>query len=362
MNRENNFDLLRLTFALIVFFVHAAVLTQNPNFKPIAHYLSSELAVDGFFIISGFLILMSYEYTKSLNEYYIKRVRRIYPAYLTVILVCSILGLFISQYSFSHYFNKAWCQYLVFNLTFLNFIKPSLPGVFANHFITAVNGALWTIKIEVMFYLLLPIIATLCKKFKAIWVLSLIYIASLTWLWCCNRLALETGHAKYIELGRQLPGQMSFFAVGMMSYYYFDFLKIHKNTILLCIIAGLVGLQINYVPQLVPLILGLTIVYLGCFFIYLGNFGRYGDFSYGVYIFHFPVLQLFIDYKLFDTHPWLTLFSCMTTILCIAYLSWHLIEKRWLNRRSHYREAVVNNLLATPIQYDKNAKILELQS
>ena len=121
--------------------------------------------VDAFFVISGFLIFMSYERTSSLRRYAIKRARRIYPAYLCIILLCAF-GLFtLSGLPVDQYFSADWFKYLVANLTFLNFLAPSLPGVFENNLLQAVNGALWTIKIEVMFYCSVPLIVWFAQRF-----------------------------------------------------------------------------------------------------------------------------------------------------------------------------------------------------
>lgn len=344
MNKENNFDLLRLVFALIVFLVHSVQLTQNSMLAPLDDYLNSGFAVSAFFVISGFLILLSYERSTSLKEYYLKRMRRIYPAYCTIIILCAVLGVWISQYPLATYFNIAWCKYLAANLVFLNFLQPGLPGVFTQNTITAINGALWTIKIEVMFYLILPLIAALCRRFKAIWILSLIYSASVVWLWFFNHLALTTGNLTFLEVARQLPGQMAFFAMGMLGYYYFNLLEAHSNKTLLLTLVGLISLKIVAMTPLFPLILGTMVIYAGYFFKYMGNAGRYGDLSYGVYIVHFPILQVLIHYRLFDVHPWRMLALTTLVVLGAAFLSWHLIEKRWLDRRSHYR------LVEQPIQ------------
>lgn len=94
--KKNNFDLLRLIFAATVCFVHADELSGYAKIGWISQVLSSEVAVKAFFVVSGFLIFMSYERSSSLATYFIKRVRRIYPAYVTVILLavsfCGVVG------------------------------------------------------------------------------------------------------------------------------------------------------------------------------------------------------------------------------------------------------------------------------
>ena len=91
-NRDNNFDLLRLVFASSVFFWHLHVLTQAPALELFSRVFSASIAVKSFFVISGYLVMMSYVNSTSLWDYAEKRVRRIYPAYAAVVLVCAIGG------------------------------------------------------------------------------------------------------------------------------------------------------------------------------------------------------------------------------------------------------------------------------
>jgi peptidoglycan/LPS O-acetylase OafA/YrhL len=66
---------------------------------------------------------------------------------------------------------------------------------------------------------------------------------------------------------------------------------------------------------------------------FLNNFGKYGDFTYGLYIYHFPIIQLFRQYNLFEKYgPILMAFSVILITLFFAVLSWFFIEKRFLDR------------------------------
>ena len=65
---------------------------------------------------------------------------------------------------------------------------------------------------------------------------------------------------------------------------------------------------------------------------YLGNFGRFGDCSYGIYIVHFPLLQVLVSFGLFRVNPWLGLGAATLGVLALAALSWHFVEKPFLRR------------------------------
>jgi peptidoglycan/LPS O-acetylase OafA/YrhL len=88
-----------------------------------------------------------------------------------------------------------------------------------------------------------------------------------------------------------------------------------------------------------PLWLAITVVYTAYGLPYLGNFARYGDFSYGVYILHFPVIQAVVATGYFARNPWTAFALCAAVTLLLAFLCWHLVEKPFLGRRSHYRLA-----------------------
>ncbi len=83
--RYNNFDLLRFLLAFLVFLFHVSFLSQSFDLKYFQTFLSSQTVLEAFFVISGFLIFMSYENSSSLKDYLLKRVRRIYPGYMSII-------------------------------------------------------------------------------------------------------------------------------------------------------------------------------------------------------------------------------------------------------------------------------------
>jgi peptidoglycan/LPS O-acetylase OafA/YrhL len=103
---------------------------------------------------------------------------------------------------------------------------------------------------------------------------------------------------------KQLPGQMSYFAVGIFSYLYFsnlmnNKLKIFLVSIFILIFSYCFPLKFNV---FYPAALGLIVIISAYSLPVFNNFGKYGDFTYGLYIFHFPVIQLFRHYNLFEKH------------------------------------------------------------
>ena len=152
---DNCFDIIRYYLSFIVVFAHFSILSGANNFNWIT---SSGEAVSGFFILSGFLVYYSFLKKPQLNDYIKKRARRILPPYIFIVFLCFIGGLFLSTMTVSEYFTSPQLyKYIVSNVCFLNFLEPCLPGVFTDSIMPAVNGSLWTMKVEVMLYASVPI-------------------------------------------------------------------------------------------------------------------------------------------------------------------------------------------------------------
>lgn len=333
--RHNNFDLIRLMLAMIVCLVHSAELSQQSLLKPIGLVLSSKLAVDAFFVISGFLIFMSYERTSSLRRYATKRAKRIYPAYLCIILLCAF-GLFpLSELPIEEYFSADWFKYLLANLTFLNFLAPTLPGVFENNLLPAVNGALWTIKIEVMFYISVPLIVWFARRFGRLPVLLGLFALSSLYSLVLWYLYAQSQNEVFAFLERQLPGQLRYFLAGGLIYYYLAHFERQVKWLVplaLSLYLASVWMPLGLIE---PLALGVLVVFVALFG-YAGNFGKYGDFSYGAYICHFPIIQILVSLGLYNFSPVLGLLVSVLLTLLAAVAMWHFVEKRFLLRSSHY--------------------------
>ncbi len=327
----NNFNLLRLLFALFVVAYHIVVLSGAQQWREAEAPLSlmAEIGVQGFFVLSGFLVYASLERSETLGRYAEKRVRRLYPAYATVVIVGALAGLAVSPEARANL--GAVGEYLGWNLVFANFMAPELPGVFQANPMHEVNGALWTLKIEVMFYLVLPVLGWLLRiAGPARWLLIvLIYAAAEAW-----RIGL-TGMGQ-AELARQLPGQMSFFITGMALYKLaFSGWRLHA--------AGLAGaailaasLMFDMLAPLRALGLGLVAVWAATGLLRLPNAAHFGDLSYGVYIVHFPIIQTLIVLGLFAA-PWTGAGAALAASFVAAFILWHLVERPALRRDSAYR-------------------------
>lgn len=292
---------------------------------------------------------MSFERSPSFVSYASKRIRRIYPAYFTVVILCAFILVTVSSKNTEYYFSFEWVKYVFANLVFLNFLQPTLPGVFDFNRLAAVNGALWTLKIEVMFYLTVPLLVFLFRKYSRLPILVLVYCSSFAYAELFAVAAQRTGSGIYLELGRQLPGQMSYFMAGAALYY---FLPLFERRIKYFLAAAILILASNFAfPMRLfePFAFAVVIIFFGLF-MYVGNFGKYGDFSYGLYILHFPIIQLFLHMGLFRESPWYFLAAVVFVTTAGAIAMWHFVEKRFLLRRSHCVAATSSPCASAPRQ------------
>ncbi len=163
--KENAFNFLRLICCLIVIYEHSAILS-GANL-PVFNLRGT--AVNVFFILSGFWVTLSYLKSSSVKKYVLKRFKKIFPEYWLVVFASAVLLSFFSSLSFKEYFSDSgFYKYLLANVLTLNFVHPTLPGVFENMALNgSVNGSLWTIKVELGFYIVLPFLIWILKKVYA---------------------------------------------------------------------------------------------------------------------------------------------------------------------------------------------------
>lgn len=331
MNNNNCFDFLRFFFAFNILLAHLWELSQSRSLHFLFNFSDPNIGVKGFFVISGYLVAKSYTNTPSLKKYFMKRAKRILPAYIFVVLFATVFLSFFSTYNFSEYFSDpSVFQYFGWNIIFLNFMHPCLPGLFDNNLLCAVNGALWTLKIEEGFYVILPLIFHLILKTKKPFVILLsIYLLSIIYWF-----VMDFYFNKPV-LAKQLPGYLAYFAVGIFLFLNFQSLIKNKRNILFIAVSTLVilsflDLQINI---FYPAAFGIIVIIAAYSLPFLNNFGKYGDFTYGIYIYHFPIIQLFRQYNLFERfNPILMAILVILITFLLALFSWFLIEKRFLDR------------------------------
>jgi peptidoglycan/LPS O-acetylase OafA/YrhL len=310
---ENNFTLLRLLLALMVVLGHFKLLsgTAYPTFP----FNLADAAVDSFFVVSGFLIALSYDRSQGLWAFYVRRIFRLYPMYACIVLIQTAIMLkLLPSGPFSELHSTL--RYLAANLLLANFLQYDIGGVLAGLHNPGINPSLWTLKIEIGFYLIVPLICVACRRWG--WrVLALIFALSVIY----NIVALQLGE---VQLARQLPGQLQFFVIGMALYLYGERIRIHP------LMSGVIALAFLAVwtfivpipPGIRPLIVG-TFVY--SFALWTPVIRLKSDLSYSVYLLHGPLIQTLILLGLFRDNL-LFLAGVVCTVLCLAFVAERLVE------------------------------------
>lgn len=330
-NRNNNLDAIRLIAAFFVLFSHSFPLAgqQEPR-VPFYQGNYGELGVNIFFIVSGFLITQSYLRSNDPRKYIWSRVLRIFPALICVILLTGfILGPFVTSLSLKEYFTNILTYKYLLNISLLDF-NNLLPGVFDHNFMPFVDGPLWTLAYEFTFYLVimfLGIVAIL--KDKPI-VLG-IFVLSLVLLYCEFNLQFY----KY-ELFWALRF-FTYFSIGMVAFLYRSYILLSPTIFLFIMFLFIIAsfkLPLNdilFVPML---------TYVVLFVGYHPKFSisfltRFGDFSYGVYIWAWPIQQTIVQAYSKEINPWLLFLMSGSITVVMAALSWHLVEKRTLKLKDY---------------------------
>lgn len=328
---DNCFDFLRLLFAFSVFCWHFQVLTSIPIYWPI----SSAMGVGGFFIISGFLITKSFYRSNDIFDYTLKRIKRIVPAYFLVVVFCAFSFSLISSLNIIDYFSSIdFFKYLLANLTFLNFIHPTLPGVFEFNEMPFVNGSLWTIKVELFLYAIVPFMAFFIKKRPFI-LFGIFYLVSFLFVSTMDYLYNKSGNEIYEILSRQFLGQGNFFISGVIILFYYDwFLKQRKWLVPFSLFVFLIRYFVTsfIIGFLFPFSFAVLIIYFAYTFKSLKVASKFGDLSYGFYLFHFPVIQFLVYLGWFKNNPIILFLFSLVLISFLSFLSWHLLEKHFLKR------------------------------
>jgi peptidoglycan/LPS O-acetylase OafA/YrhL len=335
-SRDNNFNLLRFLAALMVIVSHSYPLSLGPGVEqPLSRQTGYTLGTFGvfiFFIISGYLITMSRAHSNT-PRFVLARALRIFPAILVCTLISAfICGPFLTTLRTSEYFsNSSVYLFILKNTLFLPFTyAKDLPGVFAsNPFNDSFNGSLWTLPVELRLYVLIGILGSLhlLNQRRGTAVLAL--------------MAASTVFAIEIGLIHQIQWKLNaLFFCGALFYLNRNFIPCSSVVL---VILGLVAA----IASGSPLFLLCGTVFLSYAVLWLGyvpggflrKFNLLGDYSYGLYIYAFPVQQSVVYFKPGIAPIELCLISTAVTLL-LAMLSWHTIEKPILGLKDRLSGAV----------------------
>lgn len=345
--RDNNINFLRFIAASLVIWFHMASLLGVPEPYIMGQGLGP-IAVNIFFILSGYLIAKSWSRSSSFGSYLIRRVARIFPGLIVVVLLSVfVMGPVVTSLSAAEYFgNPETWKYL--SMIVLAPIENVLPGVFdTNPLPYAVNGSLWTLRYEFLAYLLMPLFYILTKGLgkgrKPFFVAVLAALVFVHFLSYSGVYPLPKVFDNFFRLFAYYMAGVVAFELGLERYCDAQFAVVALLVMILfrdevglfsplvmfaavCIFT--LGFSLTKNPRFAP-----------CF--------KKNDYSYGIYIYAFPIQQCVV---------WLggaslpcSYLSCsflsFGITLMFAIASWFLVEKpamdygrklakRWTSRKA----------------------------
>jgi peptidoglycan/LPS O-acetylase OafA/YrhL len=353
---SNNFDLLRLLAATFVVFAHSFDLLKRP--EPFPSLLEDRawgfIGVLIFFSISGFLVSRSWSRNPRIIPFVVKRALRLMPALMAALVLSAVvLGPLVTANPLRAYFDDPATKAYILDNTVMQ-SNYDLPGVFLhNVYPLAVNGSLWTLPLEVKAYVFVAVVGLVGLLTR--WRIAMIGVVILALLTCVNSLRSSIPGANHfvaslvdIQANPALVYQAKLgaftvyadmftaFVLGAALYSLRSWVALRWEIAILAvaawigvIVAGGSATAIGTVavgPYLV-----LYLAYRTSKLVRLPR--RFGDYSYGIYVYAFPIQQT-ISSLFYIRSGWLMFIFAMPIVTVAAVLSWHLIERPALGIKS----------------------------
>lgn len=319
---QNGFDAFRWIAALIVVLSHYFVLSNAtlPFVMPTAE------AVQFFFILSGALTYRSFLANPDPTAFYKRRARRILPAYWGTIVLCLLVGLLFTQMPLRNFVSHpdTW-RYVGWNVLMLNRFQPDLPATFADHELAAMDGALWTMKYEVAFYLLLPALVLLMRRTGKMRTLLSAYVLLTLFQFVLRLISWHFGGETAHLLASRGVSQAACFVAGMIVCEAYPALAARRRWLLPLALLICVSTAVFWPVRVVwPLAFGAAIILIGTATPRLGVFRRLPNITYELFLVHFPLIQATIAARLPER---LGLWPAFATVLVLSLFFAYLLHR-----------------------------------
>ncbi len=336
----NAFELLRVAAALWVLYSHAFALYGLH--EPVVFEGHASVAVDVFFSISGYLVVQSWVRDADIWRFLLRRSLRIFPGLVVAVLVSIFLiGALATELKLPEYFSsrQIWA-YLISNIG-LTVAEGELPGVFkSNPFPSAVNGSLWTLRYEVLMYALLALLGGICNLLRRprlmrvgcmLLLLCFLLIGVVCTLQGINRLSAPIPFIWRAGFDFDIVRIASlgiYFFSGCCLYLYRDQIRLSFWPVAPALLAAVFFPPNVWQHLLIWILVPYTVIVAAWNSPLLFKKFRGFDYSYGIYIYAFPIQQLVSMHGM--QWQWsfsLTLLVSVALTIFMAALSWHWIER-----------------------------------
>lgn len=340
--RNNNFNLLRFVAAVMVIWSHSfALALGSGGSEPLRSTLGvtfGSIAVDIFFVTSGYLISASLVSSNTIFRFAWARILRIFPGLIVATLITVVfVGLFITSEAVAQYFSErtTW-KFLIKNSVLVQGVEYGLPGAFIDNPISyAVNGSLWTLPKELLMYAVLAMIWLVAglmsqirlgerkRIFKVL--VSITFLGSALFYFLVLKEFVEDSNARLLTV----------FCFGACISLFRDRLPVDGRLVIamgVAILLSTVHRQLFFFAYT----LFFPYVVICCALWQSGrlqDFNRIGDYSYGLYVYAFPVQQVIVSFVRGVQPVGLFGLSFLVT-LALAFLSWRFVEKPALSMKN----------------------------
>lgn len=331
--RTSGFDYLRVVLAACVILDHsfqtsygrAGDLALMLPFRPFVR-----LILPMFFGLSGYLVVGSLERCPTLVSFLGLRALRIVPALSVEILLSAlILGPILTTHRLADYFSAP--QLHAYFLNIIGYVHFYLPGVLStNPLPSYVNEQLWTIPSELLCYAAIAglSVAGIVGRRRMLLALALIGQA----IWIVQGIRQGAQGSDDVANGTVL---LISFLFGILFHLYREKIILSRRLFVVCSTAA-VGLGLlPWGAYYLPIPATYITVYLGYTNYHRGWIVRSGDYSYGLYLFGFPVQQMIASLGPWTHHWYLNFVAALGVTAAIAYCSWHFVERPMLRWRTH---------------------------
>lgn len=345
--KHNSLNFLRLMLALAVVFSHSIILGGFGSETILGKTTLGTVAVYGFFGISGYLIAGSASRHR-FGHYLWLRFLRIFPAFWVCLLLTAFgFGLLAWIGNTGHGTVRAYLTEpggpfsYVRNNFLLKGSQQAIPGTLTGGIYQVVwNGSLWTLFYEFLCYLLLGILAMVGLLRRR---LLVAIIALSVWIFEIIVTSFPTLNSQFTAISHYDLFNMTLlvpiFLTGSLVYLYRDQLPDSGWLALggaLLFASGLFIPVGSNIPGITLTSTSLTAVFLILPLLWLGihlPFARVGasnDYSYGLYIYAFPIQQLLAHWGLNQRGYWWYTAAVLACTALFAAASWWLVERRAL--------------------------------
>jgi peptidoglycan/LPS O-acetylase OafA/YrhL len=328
-SHENNFNVVRLTLATLVVAYHAFCLnTMKINAVDPATKFLTQLAgidlgrfsVDMFFIISGIFVTQSWLNDPHVFRFAARRIVRLIPAlFFCTVITTSIAALFFSNNGIVGLTDRAFWLYIAktsFLLDVVNFgvYIPTIPGVFQNLDIAIINGSLWTLIWEARFYIILGLLGSVFVFHRKL----MLVVA------CFVFLLLIVFEKQLVE---KVIWELDLFSCFLGGIIIGCSASLIRSKLFYGGLFILLGMALSKFYHLIGILVigGAITIFVGSAGVKLSKHMQFNDYSYGVYIYHWPIMQMLRSASE-PLDPFELFVLTALVVLPVAALSWHFIE------------------------------------